>query len=82
MENLLHWVLDVTFRENRQRTRNKIALENISLVRRFVISILKILKEYYGISYNKIRRKIGRRFEDEIPGIFATLRKLYGADEE
>ena len=77
VENLLHWVLDVTFKEDSQRTRNKVALENLSLVRRFVISILKILKSWYKLSYNKIRRKIGRRFDKEIPVIFATLKKLY-----
>lgn len=80
VENLLHWVLDVTFREDSQRTRNKVVLENLSLVRRFVISILKILKAYYKLSYNKIRRKIGRRFDKEIPVIFATLKKLYDED--
>lgn len=76
-ENLLHWILDVTFREDYLRTKDKKALNNLALVRRFVLSILKILKSHYNLSYNKIRRKIGRRFEQEIPVVFTALKALY-----
>ena len=77
VENLLHWVLDVVFREDSLRTREKKALHNLGLIKRFVLSILKILKPYYNMSYNHMRRKIGRKFEEEIPIVFAVLKKMY-----
>ena len=47
-------------------------------MRRFVLSILKILKEYYGnISYKHMRRRIGRTFEKQIPIIFSVIKELY-----
>lgn len=78
----MHWVLDVTFKEVTLHTRQKKALHNLALINRFVLSILKILKEYYGISFRYMRRKIGRNFEKEIPTIFAVLKKLYCLGDE
>ncbi len=77
IENLLHWVLDVVFKEDTLRTKEKKALHNLGLIKRFVLSILKILKPYYNMSYNHMRRKIGRKFEEEIPVIFLALKKMY-----
>lgn len=82
VENLLHWVLDVAFREDSLRTREKKALHNLGLIKRFVLSILKILKPYYNnISYRYMRRKIGRNLEKEIPVVFAVLKKMYEMGE-
>lgn len=78
VENLLHWILDVTFREDSLRTREKKALHNLGLIRRSVLSLLKILKAHYGnISYKHIRRRIGRTFEAQIPVIFSVVKELY-----
>ena len=78
VENLLHWILDVTFREDSLRTREKKALHNLGLIRRSVLSLLKVLKAYYGnISYKHMRRRIGRKFETQIPVIFAVVKELY-----
>lgn len=41
IENGLHWVMDVTFGEDRSRVRAGHAAENLSFLRRFVISLLK-----------------------------------------
>lgn len=41
IENTLHWCLDVTFREDENRTRDRHAANNLSWLRRFAISILK-----------------------------------------
>ena len=41
IENSLHWVLDVTFDEDRNRTRNRRIADNLSWLRRFAISLLK-----------------------------------------
>ena len=78
VENLLHWILDVTFHEDDLRTREKKALHNLGLIRRSVLSLLKILKAYYGnISYKHMRRRIGRTFEAQVPVIFSVIKELY-----
>ncbi len=78
VENLPHWILDVTFHEDDLRTREKKALHNLGLIRRSVLSLLKILKAYYGnISYKHIRRRIGRTFESQVPVIFSVVKELY-----
>jgi len=41
IENSLHWVLDVTFDEDRSRTRKRLIANNLSWLRRFAISLLK-----------------------------------------
>ena len=41
IENKLHWVLDVTFREDVCRTRKDYAAANLSLVRKIVLNLLR-----------------------------------------
>jgi predicted transposase YbfD/YdcC len=41
VENSLHWVLDVTFQEDRSRIRNENAPENFGLLRRLALCLLK-----------------------------------------
>jgi predicted transposase YbfD/YdcC len=41
IENSLHWVLDVTFDEDRNRTRKRRIADNLSWLRRFAVSLLK-----------------------------------------
>lgn len=41
IENELHWVLDVTFREDANRTRDQNAGANLGLIRRTALSLLK-----------------------------------------
>jgi predicted transposase YbfD/YdcC len=41
IENNLHWSLDMTFREDEQRKRDKHAAENFAIVRKIVLNLLK-----------------------------------------
>ena len=41
IENSLHWCLDVTFREDESRVRNRLAADNLAWLKRFAISLLK-----------------------------------------
>lgn len=41
IENQLHWSLDVTFREDHNQTRTGFAAENLSLIRRLALMLLK-----------------------------------------
>ena len=41
IENTLHWCLDLTFREDESRLRNRFAAENIAWLKRFAIGLIK-----------------------------------------
>ena len=41
IENTLHWCLDVTFREDESRLRDRYAADNVAWLKRFAISLLK-----------------------------------------
>ena len=55
IENSLHWVLDVTFREDDSRIRTGYAPENFNIVRQLAINLLK--KEPSKMSIKKKRFK-------------------------
>ena len=52
IENSLHWVLDMTFREDESRIRKDHGPENFALLRRFAVSLIK-----QDTSPGSIRRK-------------------------
>ena len=80
IENGLHWVLDIVFREDKLRSKEKNGIHNLGLIRRFVMFIMKLLKVYYNRSMKRIRAKIGRNLEKEIPVILAVMKVLYDND--
>ena len=41
VENSLHWCLDISFREDDSRVRNGHAPENLAIIRRFALSLIK-----------------------------------------
>ncbi|MDE6636587.1 MAG: ISAs1 family transposase, partial [Lachnospiraceae bacterium] len=77
IENNLHWTLDVVFKEDSLASKEKKAIHNLGLIRRFVLFIIKLMKAYYGRSMRRVRKTIGRRPETELPLVLAVLRVLY-----
>jgi predicted transposase YbfD/YdcC len=55
IENGLHWVLDVAFREDESRTRSGYAGENLSLLRRVAVCLLKRAGEKGSIETRRLR---------------------------
>jgi predicted transposase YbfD/YdcC len=41
IENSFHWVLDVVFKEDQARTRNDIGAENLAILRRIALNLIK-----------------------------------------
>lgn len=80
IENNLHWTLDIVFREDKLRSKEKNGIHNLGLIRRFVMFLLKLLKNYYHRSLKGIRTKIGRNLESELPVVLAVLKVLYDKD--
>lgn len=71
IENSLHWCLDVTFREDDCRVRNRILADNVAWMKRFAISLLKQVNDKESIA---MRRRMAGWNPDyllkvlEIPG--------------
>lgn len=71
IENTLHWCLDVTFREDENRTRNRHAADNLSWLRRFAISILKQQNDKESIA---MRRRMAGWNVDYLAKVFGISR--------
>jgi predicted transposase YbfD/YdcC len=54
VENQLHWVLDVTFNEDRQRMNTKYAAQNLAVIRQSALNLLRMDKTTKNMS---IKRK-------------------------
>lgn len=54
IENTLHWTLDVAFREDEQRVRDRASAANLALIRR---TALTLLKNHHGKRKHSIRSK-------------------------
>lgn len=54
IENSLHWVLDVAFREDESRTRDLNAGANLALLRRVAVSLLKRVKAKGSIETRRL----------------------------
>lgn len=57
IENTLHWCLDVTFREDESRVRDRVLADNLAWLKRFAISLLKQVDDKESIAMR--RRKAG-----------------------
>ena len=56
----MHWHLDVTFREDSNKTLDKIANQNLNILRKWALSILKMLEiSSKPISLKRKRFRIG-----------------------
>jgi len=55
IENTLHWCLDVTFREDENRVRQRTAANNVAWLKRFGLSMLKQQNDKYSVA---MRRRV------------------------
>lgn len=82
VENKLHWHLDVTFRQDDNKTINKMALANLEIVNKFCLGILSRVKKYYdGISLKRIMGKIEMNVESNFLELIALLALSDGYDD-
>lgn len=72
--------IDEKSNEIPQMQKEKNGIHNLGLIRRFVMFIMKLLKVYYNRSMKRIRAKIGRNLEREMPVILSVLKVLYDND--
>ncbi len=53
IENTLHWCLDVTFREDESRVRDRLLADNLAWLKRFSISLLKQMNDKESIAMRR-----------------------------
>lgn len=67
VENLLHWHLDANFREDENSTMNKTAFNNLSIINKMVLSLMKLAQPIIGnFSIRSLRKKFAWSTEDNI----------------
>ncbi|MDP2194089.1 MAG: ISAs1 family transposase [Alphaproteobacteria bacterium] len=74
IENQLHWVLDVTFNEDKACIRNVNAAENLDILRKWALSVLVKLKEKPEQSIKSVMRKNAMSFKYLIKSVKKILR--------
>lgn len=66
VENRLHWVLDVTFSEDRSRIRKGHADQNFSTIRRVALNILKLNRSKESMNVKRKKAAINDGFRAEL----------------
>jgi len=66
IENGLHWVLDVTFREDDSRVRDRNAAENLAELRRVALSLLKQYPSKHSIACKRLEAALDTDFLEEV----------------
>ncbi|EGF23957.1 ISAs1 family transposase [Rhodopirellula baltica] len=69
IENTLHWCLDVTFREDENRVRNRTLADNLAWLKRFAISLLKQVEDKESIAMRRRMAGWNTNFLAQVLGI-------------
>jgi predicted transposase YbfD/YdcC len=69
IENRLHWVLDVVFKEDQSRLRTGHGAKNMAVVRHFAINLVRAATDKKSI---KLRRKLASWAEDYLASILGA----------
>ena len=73
IENKIHWHLDFTFAQDKNKTTNKKALLNLEIIHKFVLACLERTKKRYNKSLKMIRKHLSNNFEEFFPEFIAYL---------
>jgi predicted transposase YbfD/YdcC len=69
VENRLHWCLDVTFGEDANRTRKDHAPENLNIMRKITMNILRLSPVKRSIVKKRLRASLNNDYLAEIMGV-------------
>lgn len=72
IENTLHWCLDVTFREDESRLRNRTAGDNVAWLKRFAIGLLKQVTSKESVAMRRRMAGWNVNFLTQVLGINIT----------
>jgi predicted transposase YbfD/YdcC len=68
IENRLHWCLDVTFNEDACRTRTDHAPENLNIVRKIVMNLLRLTPAKRSLRKKRLRACLNSSYLEEVLG--------------
>lgn len=69
----LHWHLDFTFRDDKNRSMGKTSGKNLQIMKKITLAILGLVKESYKISMKRIRYELSLDYENEIEKMLSML---------
>jgi predicted transposase YbfD/YdcC len=72
IENTLHWCLDVTFREDESRVRDRLAADNLAWLKRFAISLLKQPQDKESIAMRRRMAGWNATYLSQVLGLTMT----------
>jgi predicted transposase YbfD/YdcC len=73
IENQLHWHLDVTFSEDDNTTMDKNAFNNLSIMNKMVLSLLKLIQPAHKVGLRLIRKKFGWNLMEHLTQLLTLL---------
>lgn len=62
IENSLHWVLDVVFKEDDSKIRDKAAAENLSIMRKCALTLVRTMTDKLGLSRRMHRASVDENY--------------------
>ena len=73
VENSLHWHLDFTFKDDKNTSMAKTGAKNLQIMKKIVLSILKLVKESYKLSMKRIRYELSLDYENGVERMLSML---------
>jgi predicted transposase YbfD/YdcC len=73
IENNLHWMLDVVFNDDKNKSMAKTGAKNMQIMKKIALAILQIVKASYKLSMAKIRYKLSLNFETNVQKLLSLL---------
>jgi predicted transposase YbfD/YdcC len=73
IENQLHWHLDVTFSEDDNTTIDKNAFNNLSIMNKMALSLLKLSQPVHKVGLKAIRKKFGWDLINQLTQLLCLL---------
>ena len=73
VENGLHWHLDFTFKDDKNTSMAKTGAKNLQIMKKIVLSVLKLVKESYKLSMKRIRYELSLDYENGVERMLSML---------
>lgn len=69
----LHWQLDFTFHDDKNTSMAKTGAKNLQIMKKIVLSILRLVKESYKLSMKRIRYELSLDYENGVEKMLSML---------
>lgn len=73
VENNLHWQMDFTFQDDKNRSMDKTGAKNLQIMKKIALSIWGLVKESYKISMKRIRYDLSLDYENGVEKLLSML---------